>query len=33
MTAISRGTDIPEDLIGQPEADRVPQRLVGRSEG
>ena len=33
MTAISRGTDVPEDLIGQPEADRVPQRLVGRSEG
>jgi len=30
MTAISRSTEVPEDLIGQPEADRVPERVAHR---
>ena len=30
MTAISRSTVVPEDLIGQPEADRVPERVAHR---
>ncbi len=33
MTAISRGQEAPGDLIGQPEADRVPPRVAGRLEG
>ena len=30
MTAISRSTEVPEDLIGQPETDRVPERVAHR---
>ena len=30
MTAISRSTEVPEDLIGRPEADRVPERVAHR---
>ncbi|MBF0697184.1 FAD-dependent oxidoreductase [Actinomyces bowdenii] len=30
MTAISRSTSVPEDLIGRPEADRVPERVAHR---
>ena len=30
MTAISRSTEVPEDLIGQPEAGRVPERVAHR---
>ena len=30
MTAISRSTEVPEDLIGRPEADRVPERVADR---
>ena len=30
MTAISRSTQVPEDLIGRPEADRVPERVAHR---
>ncbi|MCR2053006.1 FAD-dependent oxidoreductase [Actinomyces bowdenii] len=30
MTAISRSTAVPEDLIGRPEADRVPERVAHR---
>ncbi|CAM2815938.1 FAD-dependent oxidoreductase [Actinomyces slackii] len=30
MTAISRSTQVPEDLIGDPEADRVPDRVAHR---
>ena len=33
MTAISRSTEVPEDLIGQPEDDRVPERVAGRLKG
>ena len=33
MTAISRSAEVPEDLIGQPEADRVPERVAGRLKG
>ena len=33
MTAISRSTEVPEDLIGQPEADRVPERVADRLKG
>ena len=32
MTAISRSTEVPADLIGQPEADRVPERVADRLE-
>lgn len=30
MTAISRSTEVPADLIGQPDADRVPERVAHR---
>lgn len=30
MTAISRSTEVPADLIGQPETDRVPARVAHR---
>ena len=30
MTAISRSTEVPEDLIGQPETGRVPERVAHR---
>ncbi|AYD90288.1 pyridine nucleotide-disulfide oxidoreductase [Actinomyces lilanjuaniae] len=30
MTAVSRSTEVPDDLIGQPEADRVPHRVAHR---
>ena len=30
MTAISRSTEVPEDLIGQPETGRVPERVAYR---
>ncbi|WP_127843167.1 FAD-dependent oxidoreductase [Actinomyces wuliandei] len=30
MTAVSRSTEVPDDLIGQPEADRVPERVAHR---
>ena len=33
MTAISRSTEVPADLIGEPEADRVPERVADRLEG
>ena len=33
MTAISRSTEVPEDLIGAPEADRVPERVADRLKG
>ncbi len=33
MTAISRSTEVPADLIGEPEADRVPERVAHRLEG
>lgn len=32
MTAISRGEGAPEDLIGEPERDRVPERVAHRLE-
>lgn len=32
MTAISRSSDVPVDLIGEPDADRVPQRVAHRLE-
>ncbi|SHE25651.1 FAD-dependent oxidoreductase [Actinomyces glycerinitolerans] len=30
MTAISRSTEVPDDLIGQPDPDRVPERVAHR---